>query len=133
MANLGIFLNFNGNCADALKFYSEVFRAEHGMIMRYGDTPGGNQIPGYDDKIMYSDIKIGDQNLMLSDAPPQDSYIIGNNICLNYSSNDIENLKRIFAALSEGGTVLMPQQKTFFSEFYGMVTDKFGIYWNIMV
>ncbi|MCL2376309.1 MAG: VOC family protein [Defluviitaleaceae bacterium] len=133
MSKLGLFLNFDGNCADVLEFYAKAFETNHGMIMRYADTPGGNQVPGYDDKIMYADMIIGGENVMFSDAPPQGNYVAGNNICLNYSSNDTASLQRIFDALAEGGAVLMPMQKTFFSELYGMVEDKFGIFWNIMV
>jgi len=132
MSKLGIYLNFDGNCADVLKLYSEAFETSYGTLMRYADTPGGNQIPGYDDKIMHADMMIGGQNVMFSDAPPQVNYVSGNNICINYSSDDLDSLQRVFDTLADGGIVHMPLQKTFFSEFYGMVTDKFGVIWNIM-
>jgi len=132
MSKLGIYLNFDGNCADVLELYSKAFETSYGTLMRYSDTPGGNQIPGYDDKIMHADMIIGGQDMMFCDAPPHVNYVSGNNICINYSSDDTNNLHRVFDILAEGGTVSMPLQKTFFSELYGMVTDKFGIIWNIM-
>jgi len=131
MDKLGIFLNFNGNCADVLQFYTKVFDTTPGTVTKFGDTPD-NQIPGFENKIMYADIMIGGENLMMSDAPPNYNHIVGNNFCMNYSNTNNEKLNNIFAALSEGGTIVMPMQKTFFSELFGMVTDKFGITWNVM-
>ena len=133
MDKLGIFLNFEGNCAEVLEFYAKVFETNTGMVMRYGDAPGDSQVPGFEDKIMYSDMMIGGENLMLSDVPPQGTHVAGNNFCLSYSGKDFDRLRRIFTDLSDGGTVIMPMGKTFFSELYGMVTDKFGITWNVMV
>jgi len=76
---------------------------------------------------------IGSENVMFSDMPPQDKHVVGNNFALSYSDTDQDKLHNIFTQLSEGGNVIMPMGKTFFSELYGMVTDKFGITWNIMV
>jgi len=132
MDKLGIYLNFNGNCAEVMEFYSKVFETTTGMVMRYGDAPGDSRVPGFEDKIMYSDMMVGGENLMMSDVPSLDTHVVGNNFCLSYSGNDFDKLRRIFADLSEGGHVIMPMDKTFFSELYGMVTDKFGITWNVM-
>jgi 16S rRNA (cytosine1402-N4)-methyltransferase len=133
MDKLGIFLAFNGNCNEALEFYAKVFDTKPGQVMKYGDGPSDRQIPGFEDKVMYSDMVIGGENVMLSDAPPHGApYVAGNNFCMSYSGKDFDRLHRVFDALSDGGTVMMPMQKTFFSELYGMVTDKFGIAWNVM-
>ncbi|MDR2183462.1 MAG: VOC family protein [Clostridiales bacterium] len=132
MDKLGIFLNFNGNCNEVLQFYAKVFDTNPGRVMRYGDGPADRQAPGFEDKIMYSEMIIGGENVMFSDTPPQGSHVVGNNFCLSYSGKDFDHLHRIFDALSEDGTVIMPMQKTFFSELYGMATDKFGITWNVM-
>ena len=132
MGKLGIFLNFNGNCAEVLQFYAKVFETTTGMIMRYGDAPSDSQVPGIEDKIMHSEIIVGGERLMLADMPSQNAHVVGNNFALSYHSNDFDKLRRIFEALSEGGIVIMPMGKTFFSELYGMVTDKFGITWNVI-
>jgi len=131
MDKLSIFLNFDGNCQEVLDSYAKIFDTKIGMIQRYGDAPGDNAA-GYEDKIMYSDLMIGDNNLMMSDVPPGYNYVAGNNFVLSYSSSDFDKLHRVFADLSDNGTVIAPMVKTFFSELYGMVTDKYGITWNIM-
>lgn len=132
MEKLGIFISFNGNCTDVLEFYAKVFDTKTGMVQKYSDAPAEHQVPGYEDKILYSDMIIGGENVMFSDAPPHSPHVAGNNFCLTYSSDDFDKLHRIFNALSEGGTVIMPMNKTFFSELYGMVIDKFGIAWNVI-
>ena len=133
MENLGIYLNFNGNCADVLQFYAKVFETKTGMLMRYGDAPDSDQFADFKDKIIYSDMIVGGQNLMLSDVPPGGEFVAGNNFCITFTSNDQDKLHRIFNELKEGGTIIMPMGKTFFSELFGMVTDKFGITWNLTV
>ena len=133
MDKLGIFLAFDGNCAEVLEIYATIFDTKPGRVMKYGDGPSDRQIPGFEDKIMYSDMMIGGENVMFSDAPPHGApHVAGNNFCMSYTGKDFDRLHRIFDALSDGGTVIMPMQKTFFSELYGMVTDKFGITWNVM-
>jgi len=134
MDKLEFLLAFDGNCAEVLEFYAKVFDTKPGQITKYGDGPSDRQIPGFENKIMYSDMIIGSENVMFSDAPPHGApFVAGNNFCMSYRSKDFDKLHRIFDALSGGGTVIMPLQKTFFSELYGMVIDKFGIAWNVMV
>ena len=130
--NLSMFLNFKGNCAEVVEFYKNVFNTTTGRLVRYSDAPGGNQIPGYDDKIMYTEMMIGDANLMLCDVPPGHDFICGNNFVLTFAAANLDELKRVYNAIKEGGVVTMELQKTFFSEHYSMVIDKFGIHWNIM-
>lgn len=133
MDKLGIFLAFDGNCADVLEFYGKVFDTKPGRMMKYSDAPEGSKMPGLDEKIMYADMIIGGENVMFSDVPPGGSHVAGSNFCLNYSAVDSDKVHRIFNALADGGTVKMPPQKTFFSELYSMVVDKFGITWNVML
>jgi len=131
-SNLSIFLTYSGNCKQAMDFYADIFKASTGRVMKYSDAPGGNDIPGFDDKIMFSEMEIGGLNLMLCDSP-NDEHVAGNNFALNFSCTNPDEVRRIYNALKEGGEVLMELQKTFFAELYGMVTDKFGISWNIMM
>lgn len=127
-ANLSVFLNFNGNCADVLAFYADVFKAETGRVMKYSDAPGSDSA---DDRIMYSEMVIGGLNVMFCDTSP-DNFVLGNNFTMTHMDSNLEETRRVFDALAEGGKINMELEKTFFSELYGMVTDKFGINWNIM-
>ena len=129
--NLSIFLSFNGNCAEAMAFYADVFKASPGRVMKYGDAPGGSEFSETSDKIMYGEMLVGNLNLMFSDMP-QERFVAGNNFTMNYVCTDHDEVHRVFEAMKEGGSVMMPPQKTFFSELYSMVTDRFGVNWNIM-
>jgi PhnB protein len=126
-----VFLNFDGDCRDAVAFYAEVFRAAipHDS-MTYGQNPGG--APEADkDRILYASLPIFGHSVMFSDCPSGSNYVKGNNIALTLGTSDTDEIKRIFAALSDGGEIAMPLEKTFFSELYGMVTDRFEITWQL--
>ena len=133
---LDLFINFNGNCKEAVDFYAKVFKSEVKNLMLYKDMPADTGYPvnpADKDKIMYADVLIGDKRVMFMDYPSNEKLIVGNNIvpALNVASKD--EVDRLFAELSEGGAVEAAPGQTFFSEYYAMVTDKFGISWHIMV
>lgn len=129
--SLDIFLNFDGDCRAALVFYAEVFKTgEPAELMTYGQNPGGCDDEDRD-RILYASLPIFGHNFMFSDCPSGNDYTKGSNIALTLGCEDSDELCRIFAALSEDGQVYMPLDKTFFSELYGMVQDKFGITWQI--
>ncbi|MCL2397771.1 MAG: VOC family protein [Defluviitaleaceae bacterium] len=121
--SLGIFITFDGNCVDALKFYGDIFTVLPEQVAKY---------PDFDDKIMFSQLTIGGTNVMLCDTPPDVDFIPGNNIVMNYANGDFDQLRHVFDGLKNGGEVRMELQEMFFSPLYGMVKDKFGIYWNIL-
>ena len=131
---LELFLNFDGNCREAVEFYAKIFKSEVGNLMTYGDAPPE---PGYDvpeadkDKIIYAGIPIGGMVVMFSDVPSGSDYIVGSNVSPTISSDDKTELTRVFDGLKEGGEVYMELQKTFFSELFGMVEDKFGVIWQL--
>jgi len=129
-ASFSVFLTFEGNCTEVLDFYAKVFKTA-GSRTLYGEAPDG-VVPGFENKIMYADMLIGGVNVMFSDVPPDFEHIAGNNFVLTYTSNNHDEVRRVFEAISEGGIVNHNLEKTFFSELYSMVTDKFGISWNIM-
>lgn len=127
-----VFINFNGDCRDALEFYAEVFGLETPThIMTYGQNPGGAVAEADIDRILYASLPIFGCNVMFSDCPSGSEFVKGTNIALTLGTTDADEIKRIYAALMDGGEVAMPLGKTFFSELYGMVTDKFGITWQI--
>jgi PhnB protein len=126
-----VFLTFDGDCRNALEFYSKVFEQEMPkQIMTYGQNPEGS-VEADKDKILYACIPLFGCNVMFSDCPSGFNSIKGNNIALTIGLKDKNEIKRIFNALSEGGKIGMGLEKTFFSELFGMVIDKFGILWQI--
>jgi len=127
-----VFLNFDGECREAMTFYAHVFGLEMpDHIMTYDQMPGDDFGAGNEGRILYANLPIFGANVMFSDCPAGSHFVKGTNIALTLGTPDADEIKRIFNALAEGGMVAMPLGKTFFSEFYGMVTDKFGITWQL--
>jgi len=127
-----MFLNFNGDCRDALDFYARVFDlATPTHIMTYEQAPGGGLGDENAGRILYSTLPIFGRNVMFSDCPAGSGYVKGTNVTLTINSDDKGELQRLFDSLADGGKVEMPLEKTFFSEFFGSVTDRFGVSWNL--
>ncbi|MFS0764000.1 MULTISPECIES: VOC family protein [Peribacillus] len=127
------YLNFNGNCRQAVEFYAEVFGTEQPNIMTFGETPPNPEFPLPEeakDLVMHTRLNISGSNIMFSDTFPGMPFVEGNNISLAYVSNDLDEIKSIFNKLSEGGKVGLELQETFWSKIYGQLTDKFGIQWQ---
>jgi PhnB protein len=123
------YIAFKGNCEEAINFYKDKLGGEILFTQRYGESPMAGKGP--DDKIMHTTIKIGDSIVMACDNvfEDQNPTIVGNNISLAIGGNDASAADNMFTQLSEGGTVTMPMQETFWAERFGMLTDKFGINW----
>ncbi|MDR2906944.1 MAG: VOC family protein [Bacteroidales bacterium] len=131
-----LFINFNGNCREAVEFYAKVFRTELRPMMTFGDSPADPNNPYPENErnwIMYTDLQIGDKLIMFMDMTSSYPFVAGNNITPTINVTDKAEVDRLFNELSEGGIVFMPPQKTFFSEYYAMLTDKFGIIWHILL
>jgi len=127
-----VFLNFDGDCRDAMNFYAGVFKLDMpSHIMTYGQNPSGSFGDENKDRVLYASLPIFGGNVMFSDCPSGSDYVKGTNIALTLGTSDVDTIKNVFNALADGGEVIMPLGKTFFSEFYGMVTDKFGITWQL--
>ena len=128
---MSVHLNFNGNCKDAFALYQKVFGAKQNMLMTYGEAPAGAPVPpGWKDKVMHTSIPLGGGQLMGCDAPPERSNPIGG-FQVSVESSDQNEVKRIFDALSQDGSIQMPMDKTFWSPLFGMCTDKFGVAWMV--
>jgi PhnB protein len=124
-------LNFNGNCAEAYKFYEQRLGAKTLFSLTYGASPMAGQFPAeYADKIMHATIQIGDAEVMGSDSPPG-YYMQPNGFCVSLSVDETAEAERVFNALSENGKVNMPLQQTFWALRFGMLTDQFGIPWLV--
>ncbi|HEX2059233.1 MAG TPA: VOC family protein [Thermoanaerobaculia bacterium] len=127
------YLLFNGNCAEAMKFYQQVLGGKLDL-MTYGDTPEGGEMPPHVDagKIMHAHLALPDGSaIMASDDMSGAEYrgMSGFAIALNPKTAD--EAKRIFDALSEGGQIWMPLQATFWSSAFAMFADRFGTPWFV--
>ncbi len=132
--SFSVFINFDGNCREALEFYAKVFQSEVQNIMTYGQMPPDPNFPIPDadkENIVYSSVPIFGCNVIFCDVPSNMPLTKGDNISPTLGTDDKEEIRRIFAELSEGGEVLMPLDKTFWSEFYGMLQDKYGVIWQL--
>lgn len=129
-----LFINFGGNCREAMDFYATVFKSEVKDLMTYAETPqGAGEVADADrDKIMYGYVPIFGSNVMFMDMPEGMPVVQGNQITPTLSGADKAEIERIFAALAAEGTVDVPLGQSFFSALYGMVTDKFGIIWHLL-
>lgn len=128
------YLVMDGNAREAIQFYKKVFNAEVLGIISFGDMPANPNFPIPEeskDRISHATIKVSESLLMFSDTFPGQPYQIGNQVTICISLNDVEKAKQIFESLQEGGQVGMPLQKTDFSPSYGVVTDKFGVTFQI--
>lgn len=129
-----LFINFDGECREAVEFYAKTFKSEVQDLMTYSQMPPDPDytIPEEDkNRVMYSCVPIFGCNVMFCDNPSGMQLIKGNNLSPTIGTKDIEEIKRLYSELSEGGEVGMELQKTFWSDLYGMVTDKYGIIWQL--
>jgi PhnB protein len=125
------YLSFNGTCDAAFKFYETVLGGKILMKMTYGESPMAAQTaPADKDKIMHVRLAVGDMLLMGADAPPQ-FYEPMKGIVVSLGIEAPAEAERVFAALSENGTVRMPIQETFWAQRFGMLTDQFGTPWMV--
>lgn len=126
-------LGFTGKCDEAFSYYEKVFGTKRLMTMRYGEAPPGTPVPpGAKDLVMHTALPVGSLTLMGADAPPGRGQPLGG-FQISLDDEDEATVKRLFEALSEGGSVMMPLAKTFWSPLFGMCTDKFGVGWMVSV
>ena len=127
------YLFFDGRCEEAIAFYRRALGAEVEMMMRFKDAPEpGMSPPGSADKVMHASLKIGGSMVLASDGHcgGKPSF---QGFSLSITAPDAAEAERLFAALGEGGQVQMPLTKTFFSPRFGMVADRFGVSWMVIV
>jgi len=125
------YLNFNGNCAEAFKFYEKCFGGKIEMMMTHKDAPPEMQMsPEWRDKIMHVRLNVNGAILLGSDAPAN-FYKTPQGLTVSLGIDKAADAQRIFRELSDGGAVTMALQKTFWAAHFGMVTDRFGIPWMV--
>jgi len=127
------YLNFDGRCDEALEFYKQAIGAEVGMLLRFKEAPDKSMIsPGSEEKVMHSAVQVGDSTVLMSDGRCTGKPNF-NGIALTISAKTEAEADKLFNGLAEGGQVTMPLAKTFFSPKFGMVADKFGVGWMVLV
>jgi PhnB protein len=127
------YLFFEGRCDEALEFYKKALGAKVDMLMRFKEAPDQSMVtPGSADKVMHAAVHVGDTQILMSDGRCQGSANF-NGFSLAVSAASDAEADRMFDALADGGQVRMPMAKTFFSSRFGMVADKFGVGWMVLV
>ena len=138
MATVNIYLTFNGNCEEAFKFYQAVFGGEFPYVGKFGDMPegegGAKMSPEDKDRIMHVSLPISKETMIMgSDTGGEwaSSYKEGNNFSISIHADNKEEADRLYNGLSAGGQATMPMNMTFWGDYFGMFTDKFGINWMV--
>jgi PhnB protein len=130
---IDVYLNFNGNCREAVEFYAQVFGTDKPKMMTYGEAPANPEYPLPEEAkklILHTRLNIFGSNVMFSDVFPGMPFVVGNNISLAVVTDNLDELQSAFHKLKEGGKVEMELQETFWSKCYGSLTDKFGVQWQ---
>jgi PhnB protein len=128
---LSTYLFFNGKCREAFQFYEKTLNGKIELMMTYGESPEKDKCtPGTLDQIMHVRLKLGNYSLMASDAPSE-HYQKPQGFSVSYAVDSKAEAERIFKALSDNGKIIMPLEKTFWAEAFGMCVDRFGISWMV--
>lgn len=131
---LNSYLTMDGNAREAIDFYIQALKAEVLFIQSFGEMPENPEFPlpeEVKERISHATLKVGDSVLMFSDSFPGNPPQKGSMLSICITTDGYAESERIFNALQEGGEVEMPLQQTFFSPGYAMVTDKFGVLFQI--
>jgi PhnB protein len=130
------YLFFEGRCEEAIEFYQQALGARVEFMMRYAESPepppDGQLPPGSADKIMHASVHIGGALVMMSDGlcSGEGSF---KGFSLSLDCPDADSAREAFAALADGGQVVMPLTRTFWAPLFGMVNDRFGVSWMVGV
>ena len=127
------YLFFDGRCDEALDFYKKAVGATVEMLMRFKDSPDQSMVtPESREKVMHCNFRIGDSVVLASDGQCNGKPTF-QGVALVINAKDDAEAERVFGALGEGGQVQMPIIETFFASRFGMVADRFGVGWMILV
>ena len=131
---LSPYLMMNGNAKEAIQFYEKALDGKVLFNQTFGEMPENPEFPLPEEAkelVSHAMVKVGETDLMFSDMFPGQTSQIGDQVTICISTNDIEKSKQIFENLKQDGVVKMPLQEAFFSPAYGIVTDKFGVTFQI--
>lgn len=129
---ISAYLNFRGNCREAVDFYAEAFGAAKQPVMTYGDVDHGMPMAEETKKlVMHTALNVFGGTLMFADTPDDMPLTVGNNVTLVLVTDNVAQLDAAFDNLKAGGEVVMALQQTFWSKRYGYVIDKYGVGWQL--
>jgi PhnB protein len=128
---LNPYLNFNGNAADAMRFYHSVLGGE--LKMQTFEEAKMSETPEDKDRIVHAALTSSELSLMASDTNLKQQAKFGDNIHLSLQGQDSDRLTKVFNGLAQGGKVDMPLAKQFWGDTFGMLTDKFGVHWMVNI
>jgi len=137
MTTVNVYLTFDGNCEEAFNFYKSVFGSEFSSLSRFKDMPPLEGVPPQEgeagEKIMHVSLPVSKETILMGSdtgswAPKIET---GNNFSISITTDSKEEADRFFNELSVGGTVTMPMEDTFWGDYFGSFTDKFGINWMV--
>jgi PhnB protein len=137
MATVNVYLTFNGNCEEAFNFYKSVFGGEFPYLGRFGEMPPSEQhkmSPEHANRIMHVSLPISKETIIMGSDTGGEwaaNYKQGNNFSISITTDSREEADKYFKGLSSGGTVTMPMNETFWGDYFGMFTDKFGVQWMV--
>ncbi|PKM66493.1 MAG: hypothetical protein CVU95_10955 [Firmicutes bacterium HGW-Firmicutes-2] len=127
------YVNFSGNCREAVEYYAKVFKTKEPKIMTYDEMPPDPDFDVSEDIkkwVLHTSLDISGSTVMFSDVFPGTPLVVGNNISLTIITDDEAEIRDAFDQLKEEGRVDMELGETFWSKCYGSVEDKFGIIWQ---
>ncbi|WP_343704163.1 VOC family protein [Chitinophaga sp.] len=134
MANVNPYLTFDGTCEEVFNFYRSVFGGEFATVMRFKDMPGPHMEAGDDGNlVMHMALPIGQHSILMgSDRPSSFGKATkGDNFSLAIGADSREHADKLYKGLSEGGKAEMPMGDAPWGDYFGMLTDRYGIQWMI--
>jgi len=127
------YLFFDGRCEEAIEFYRRALDAEVLMLMRYKDSPEPPRMGGSENQVMHASLRIGSTKVLAADGRCEGQPGGFHGFALTLSVSSEAEADRCFTALADGGQVRMPLAKTFFSPRFGVLADRFGVTWMVLV
>lgn len=135
-----IYLTFNGNCREAFEFYKSALGGDFSYVGTFEEMPPQEDMPplpdSEKDKIMHMSLPISEETVLMGSDTSEvfgEPVKFGNNFSISINIESNEEADEIFNKLAEGGKVTMPMDKTFWSPYFGMLTDKYGVNWMVNV
>ena len=137
MTTINPYLTFNGTCEAAFNFYKSVFGGDFSFIGKFKEMPPNPDYPVAEadkEKIMHVSLTISKETILMGSDSSEafgQATVQGNNVSISINTDSVEEVTRLYKALSQGGKIKMPLEKTFWGAYFGQFTDKFGIHWMV--
>ncbi len=133
MSNPIPYLAFDGKCDEAMRFYESTLGGKLVHIVRFADMPGEPQFPPEAaNLVVYADLELADGGrIYAGDCPPGMPYQGIHGVALAMNFDTVEEFRRVFGLLAEGGQVTMPPQATFWAKEFAMLSDRYGVAWSL--